>query len=35
MTDPGDFAWLFDDLSPTIPALCEVDQGLMIHHAFL
>jgi hypothetical protein len=34
ITDPGDDAALFDDLPTTIPALCEVVQGLMIHRAF-
>jgi hypothetical protein len=34
VTDPGDHAALFDDLPTTVPALCEVIQGLMIHRAF-
>jgi hypothetical protein len=34
ITDPGDRASLFDDLPATVPALCEVIQGLMIHRDF-
>jgi hypothetical protein len=34
ITDPGDFGGLFGDLPRSIPALCEVVQGLMIHRAF-
>jgi hypothetical protein len=34
MTDPGEYAALFDDLPATISQLCEVVQGLMIHRAF-
>jgi hypothetical protein len=34
ITDPGDYAGLFDDLPTSVPALCEVVQGLMIHRAF-
>jgi hypothetical protein len=34
ITDPGDQAGLFDDLPKTVPALCRVVQGLMIHRDF-
>jgi hypothetical protein len=34
ITTPGDYVALFDDLPTTIPALCRVVQGLMIHRAF-
>jgi hypothetical protein len=34
ITDPGDHAELFDDLPKTVPALCRVVQGLMIHRGF-
>jgi hypothetical protein len=34
ITDPGEYAALFDDLPSTIPALCEVVQGLMVHRSF-
>jgi hypothetical protein len=34
ITDPGGYASLFDDLPTTIPALCQVVQGLMIHRGF-
>ena len=34
ITDPGEYAALFDDLPGTIPALCEVVQGLMVHRSF-
>lgn len=30
-TDPGESAWLFDELPFGVPALCRVVQGLVIH----
>ena len=35
ISDPGPYTGLFDDLPTTIPALCQVIQGLMIHRGFL
>jgi hypothetical protein len=34
ITDPDGYAALFDDLPGTIPALCAIVQGLMVHRAF-
>jgi hypothetical protein len=34
ITDPGNYTALFDDLPTSVPALCEVVQGLMIHRSF-
>ena len=31
MTDPGERAYLFDDLPTGLPALCQVAQGLLLH----
>lgn len=35
ITDPGDYAALLDDLPTTLPELCRVVQGLMIHRSFI
>lgn len=34
ITDPGEYVALFADLPDTIPELCQVVQGLMIHRGF-
>lgn len=34
ISDPGEHAALFEDLPTEIPALCEVVQGLVVHHGF-
>ena len=31
MTDPGEHAYLFDDLPAEMPTLCQVVQGLLLH----
>jgi hypothetical protein len=31
MTDPGEYAYLFDDLPSDVPGLFRAVQGLMIH----
>jgi len=35
ITNPGDYAALFEDLPTTLPELCQVVQGLMIHRGFV
>jgi len=35
ITDPGEYADLFGDLPGTVPDLCAVIQGLLVHFAFL